>query len=1241
MAYVNDMDKGDKFGRPALYAEPMIMKYGDEAEPSIILAIGSIGDGVTKASTNRTFFIDFKKHSELIEQVQKDLAELAERVDGIEEALNELKEKFEELYIFVHERELHVEDTNTVDLSLTDPSENGIVLSADVKLAEQYIHGVDVLNHNVIIPTEDGLFLSLALVYSGNGDTLKLVVNGEVESEAELPTEIHLVSGEYRSKDETIVLTLSNDEVIEVNVHQLASELHFDEEDKSTSPIYFTIDRKLESETDKYGDEVHFSQVGVNLRLAEKDDNILKVHGDGTTHASLYVKGTADNIKYKDSNVAEALDSANANIEVLTEKQEVLKDRVDVLESDLAEEVKTRVDHEKLLQDQISDVDRKRTLYIEDTNTIDLTVQETENGTYLHGAVKVNSVIDNLINNDGQELYAFVDLDYNPTANTLDFVSSNNHGIKQHKKIQLNSTQILSSAKYDSSTEEIVLIFIDDAREAHEVRIPVRGLINEWDVLNGETTVTLIKTMAVGEGKDTLSANVNISTREDNMLKVDNSQLYVSDKEIVANAKAIAAEVERAKAAEETLDTKIAANTKAIADETERANAADAELKTLIDANASAISEEEKQRILADKDLELANKENATAIESEATLREEKDNDLLEKLNAEITAREAADAEHKADIAKNTEAIAAEVDRAEKAEEVLKDEIHFEQDRAEKVEASLQSAVEKLVDDIKAETDRANEADKVLEQSINKVAEDLASEILRAQSKEQENKENIDALRIDLNKVSNDVETEKALREEKDNSILDKLTSEITAREAADAEHKAGIEANTANIEVVKDSVTAEQTRAEKAEAVLDAKVDRLGEKVDTNTTNVEKVSEKVDATDAKLQELENAYALDVISTASVNLNKQTSETGGILLSADVKKSTIDGNIIKIYDDGIYAKGCSLGYDTGSNTLTFADGNGVEKTIVLNSVSTINKIDVVERDGVTYLVFTYNDNQEVKINAADFFKGVVGTSDGNVKVTTALTTTQGSTSTGITANLDINDIIDNTNSTVTLRKTDDNKLHGEVNIAKNVPYNILEEDTTTNALFVVGHADNIKASYKNKTVTVQEVIGDLSDRIDTCEDHINDLEKDVHTISGKTTELEEGLKQEIIARVDGDAYLRGQIDVSIEQMNKIRKCVGITADDESIHKYLTETTVIKENYSVVESLISLDKAIDDLQSKTDIEEIDTNTVELTIETSDIRTTIQADVKLHDHELNLLTAEETGLFFDGSIDYGYY
>ena len=47
--------------RPSLYAEPMVLKYGDESNPNIILAIGSVGDGNDEETNNKVCFVDFSR----------------------------------------------------------------------------------------------------------------------------------------------------------------------------------------------------------------------------------------------------------------------------------------------------------------------------------------------------------------------------------------------------------------------------------------------------------------------------------------------------------------------------------------------------------------------------------------------------------------------------------------------------------------------------------------------------------------------------------------------------------------------------------------------------------------------------------------------------------------------------------------------------------------------------------------------------------------------------------------------------------------------------------------------------------------------------------------------------------------------------------------------------------------------------------------------------------------------------
>ena len=78
------VENGQAIDRPSLYAEPMVLKYGDETEPNIILAFGSVGDGETLSLNNKTFFIDFAEHSKQISKLIDDVNELSGKTDELE-----------------------------------------------------------------------------------------------------------------------------------------------------------------------------------------------------------------------------------------------------------------------------------------------------------------------------------------------------------------------------------------------------------------------------------------------------------------------------------------------------------------------------------------------------------------------------------------------------------------------------------------------------------------------------------------------------------------------------------------------------------------------------------------------------------------------------------------------------------------------------------------------------------------------------------------------------------------------------------------------------------------------------------------------------------------------------------------------------------------------------------------------------------------------------------------------------
>ena len=116
-----------------------------------------------------------------------------------------------------------------------------------------------------------------------------------------------------------------------------------------------------------------------------------------------------------------------------------------------------------------------------------------------------------------------IKFDYNPGRNILYYTAGTETG-----EIKLSQAAIVEDAYYDAETEELVIEFILGEGEKQEVRIPVAGLITEWDVADTDT-VHLNKKRTVGPGPDVLSADVKVSDDSDNMLVAKSDGLYVSN----------------------------------------------------------------------------------------------------------------------------------------------------------------------------------------------------------------------------------------------------------------------------------------------------------------------------------------------------------------------------------------------------------------------------------------------------------------------------------------------------------------------------------------------------------------------------------------------------------------------------------------------------------------------------------------------------------------------------------------
>lgn len=486
MTYVNG--QLIEIDRPALYAEPMVLRYGDELEPNIILAIGSVGDGEKMSTENRVFFIDVANIEESIEKLKEqvdinikdkesvigivseiiascglneggtyskdlddDILKSAENLKIADALLSSAlqdeiaRAKAEEMKLI-----LHPQESDTISFGL-DKQESGTSLTADVKLAEKKTF--DNVNwSNIIVKDENGLFANVDVKYEE--DQLVVTINGETKA-YDLPKETYIESGRYDKATESIILKLNNDEEVYVEMTDLIEE--WGVSSNPTSPII------LKKEHVGYNSQLHDEALwrdvlSADVRLKDGDNNILEkvLASDEDGTFALYVNGVASNIKCHvggtETTVQDALD--NIKHPISTNDNNIIVERVD-------------------------------------------------------------------------GLYATVALNYDKASNVLTF----DDGIHPSKSIELNSASVLEKAYYENG--ELVLRFRMTDNTTNEVKIPISEIVKDFEFNNNGRTVTLVRNQ--DNGQYYMSADVNVSNDADNILQINNSALYV--KGIASNIK--------------------------------------------------------------------------------------------------------------------------------------------------------------------------------------------------------------------------------------------------------------------------------------------------------------------------------------------------------------------------------------------------------------------------------------------------------------------------------------------------------------------------------------------------------------------------------------------------------------------------------------------------------------------------------------------------------------------------------
>ena len=578
-------------------------------------------------------------------------------------------------------------------------------------------------NDNIIYERPDGIFATAKLEYDIKGNALIFTssnqTGGTTTERFELNTIKIIENARYDKDTESLIFTYIT---AKGEVQQLSIPLSSLIEEWTVSNDGHSV--RLSKERHPSNDK---DVLTADVKVSSLDNNILVEKGDG-----LFVKGTADNVKYSDnssvkdeiSSTKETLDSEikraqNAEKEVSDAISDIRTTIGSGFTTDTHENITCKIEH---LSDEVAS---KVTSVTAKDNTVVVDNTDTNNPKV---GIKVSSFkrdgnIPNLISIQDDGIFAAVDLAYDEEHNALTFTTTN-----ATKTINLTMNSIVDSIYYDNTKEAIIIEYTVNGKKMPNVEVPVRTLINEWTVSdNTDGAIKLTKKVnnktALDNSQDILSAEIIIDkVHDDNMIVNDNGALYVSSRKINDVSSRLDAEIERSIAKDGEHTNLIDANKASIAQldkdvkaEVARATAKDTELTSSVSAIEKKVTDigTSSDKVKSDLASEIAR---ATAKDAELT----SSVSAIEKKVTDIgTSSDTVKSDLASEIARAKEkegeleaSLIAETTRAEKEETSIKTNLEKESTRAATAESALSNA-------ITDETARAKAKEGELEASVN------------------------------------------------------------------------------------------------------------------------------------------------------------------------------------------------------------------------------------------------------------------------------------------------------------------------------------------------------------------------------------------------------------------------------------------------------------------------------------------------------------------------------------------
>lgn len=1194
-AYVN----GDlvQISRPALYAEPMVLKYGDAENPNILLAIGSVGDGTTPSLKNKVFFIDFADLEESVAEIKSavdsektDITDIKETIVNIlascgfdeygsykanssdeviseAKSLNEadvllskaIKDNYDDLLDKINAIEhLNVKDSRTISHKLTSDGKE-ITLQSGVNLSKNMVVG-DKLVENIIVKQDDGLFVNVRMAYDESENKLSFSVN-DTTKDFNLPKENHVVGCEYDTKSESLVFTFKepiNDKgetTMYVDMGKLIGEWTVLGENADT-PIVLKKE-PVKSNDLLHGADIYQDVLTADVRIASQDYkpyNILKKTDD---NKFLYVDGTAKNIKYWKNG-----------------KLTTVKDALDEMECSVS----------------------------------------SEEGNIIYKKV------------DG--IFASVDFDYNEANNEIVFKKTNKEGHVEVSRYQLSNKSFLDNIRYDSGTEEIVITYKDGNGIQQVVKFPVTALFNEWETDNANHTVTLVKSEHNVNGKDKLSADVNISNAPNNILDVVGNGLYVN-----GSAENIKYDETR--------------SVKTVLEAINAPSDVEGSFRNMIKAEADA-------RVAADDVItakvgenEEAIAKNLSHIKNEIKRAKAEEQRIEGKFDGEFEDQKTANENFVSEISNIKNKVKAEITRSTEKDAELEAKIN-EHDVSSKVKFDeLEANIGSVAADLTTERNNRISNVKALENSIN-------SEVKRAENAEKELDGKIasisgtvDSNLASISELATSIENETARAQEVEKSISDYVSL---------VDGKANI--NASSIEKLKESfvtvsehilaneglIADEIERAKAAEKALNdtivsvnEKVNSVGAKTVENKAAIDELSQKLvsEISDRKSADdeikgmiaesnVENKF--NVADTSTLRLDKTITSSGNVL-KGNVIISNEDGNIIRD-DNGIFAS-VDLEYNAGSNMLTLTTSGFGSKSILLNSGSLVKAIsyDATSKE----LVITYDStdgskDNETRVDVQDLFNEWVVDNKANSAIQLTKKHVGSNQPDVLTADVKLSTLDSN------LIQKDKGSLY-----ASNSAYDIKFPDGSNVGDKLVNVGNNITELNTKVDNAVNEV-NNMRNEVNTIRTDVNNMKTDITTINTKIENVNSTVTDlgNRVTKVEGDVTtINNNISNITNNVDNIEnKVENIDNRVDTIENNVTDITTKVDNITEQIESGSLNISISGSTSKT---------VETTVEKDEATTTytVKSNVKISAEEGNVLIVKDDGLYIDASYDLGTY